>query len=230
MCGPIVAAIPTKSATNLGVLLKLIQYHFGRIFTYSVLGLIIGNIGFTLATFGALQWISIVSGFVLIAFAWKKYFLGYIKWSGFSTITSYISTNVGKVLRSHTRFKLVLLGMLNGLLPCGMVFIALTNALLTGSAASSAFAMAIFGLGTLPAMIAVGLMLNKISLSLRAKMSKALPYLLTLVGLLIVLRGMNLNIPFISPKIEVVSESHVINRTTVKMECCQTSQHAKHED
>lgn len=223
MCGPIVAAIPTKSATNFGVLFKLLQYHLGRIFIYSILGLLIGNIGLTLATFGALQCISIFSGFILVAFAWKKYFTKYFNWSVFSGISGFVSKGVGKVIRSKSHFKLVLLGMLNGLLPCGMVFIALTNALLTGNPTSSAAAMIFFGLGTLPAMIAVGFMLNKISLKLRSKMNKALPYLLTVVGLMIILRGMNLDIPYLSPKIEVVSEEMGIDRGTVKMNCCHTS-------
>ncbi len=223
MCGPIAAAIPTRSATNFGILFKLLQYHIGRIFTYSILGLVVGNIGLTLATFGALQWISIISGMILIAFAWKKYFINYFSWRIFSGISSFVSKGVGKVLRSNSPFKLVSLGILNGLLPCGMVFIALTNALLTGNPTSSATAMIFFGLGTLPAMIAVGFMLNKISLKLRSKMNKALPYLLTVVGLMIILRGMNLDIPYLSPKIEVVSEEMGIDRGTVKMNCCNTS-------
>lgn len=222
MCGPIVTAVPTRSATNFGILFKLLQYHLGRILTYSILGLVVGNIGLTLATFGALQWISIISGMILIAFAWKKYFVNYFSWRIFSGISSFVSKGVGKVLRSNSPFKLVSLGILNGLLPCGMVFIALTNALLTGNSISSGTAMVFFGLGTLPAMIAVGFMLNKISLSLRSKMNKALPYLLTVVGLMIVLRGMNLDIPYLSPKLEVVLHEKGNDVNTVKMECCHS--------
>jgi sulfite exporter TauE/SafE len=118
-----------------------------------------------------------------------------------------------------------MLGMLNGMLPCGMVYVAMINALLAGHPFSSAGAMIAFGIGTLPSMIAVGFAANRISASVRQKINRAVPYLLTLVGLLIVLRGMNLDIPFISPKVSVV-KTETKKRTEktaepqVEMSCC----------
>lgn len=226
MCGPITAALPTKSNSNFGVFLKLMQYHLGRILTYSFLGLLIGNIGLTLSTFGILQWISIISGVLLVFFAWEKYFPARFNWPLLGNITTFVSKNIGKIVRSNSPFKLIALGMLNGLLPCGMVFIALTNALLTGNPFSSATAMVFFGLGTLPAMITVGFMLNKISVSLRSKMNKALPYLLTIVGVMIVLRGLNLDIPYISPKISYVTEMEATDEKKVQMDCCHSKSDA----
>ena len=127
------------------------------------------------------------------------------------------------MIKSKSPFKLILLGGLNGLLPCGMVFAALLNAILTGEILGSALAMAAFGIGTLPAMMAVTFMANKINSNVRQKMNKAVPYLLTLVGVLVILRGMNLNIPFISPNTTVVEQVDAETgetETQVEMSCC----------
>lgn len=225
MCGPIAVAVPTRSNSSFGAFILLLQYHFGRILTYAALGLLIGNIGLTLKMFGALQWISIISGIALILFAWKKLFSHHLEIPFVGKVTQFISRNIGKIVRSESPFKLLILGMLNGLLPCGMVYIALTNALLTGSPISSAAAMIFFGVGTLPAMLIFGMMLNKISFSLRAKLNKMIPVLLTIVGALIVLRGLNLNIPYLSPKVSLETTSlytHSDERAVVKMECCES--------
>lgn len=221
MCGPIAMAIPVNRSNNWTILSGILQYNLGRVLTYSVLGVLVGMIGITATTFGVLQWLSIITGIILIIFAWRKWigsrFEAKISIPG---VNMFISRNIGKVIHSDLPFKLSLLGSLNGLLPCGMVFLALGNALLGGSALNSALAMAAFGIGTLPSMIAVGYAANRMSLSFREKLNKAVPYLLTIVGILIVLRGMNLNIPFISPQMKtVVSEQQ---DEQVEMSCCHS--------
>ena len=223
MCGPIAMAIPVDRSSNGRILFGAVQYNLGRIFTYSILGVIVGSMGFTLNTFGILQWLSIISGIGLIIFAWRKYiqksFSSKIPSLG---IQSTLNKSLGKVIRSNSPFKLLLLGGLNGLLPCGMVFTALLNAVLTGEIIYSGLAMVAFGVGTLPAMIAVVFMTNKISQSARQKMNNLVPYLLTIVGVLIILRGLNLGIPYISPTIKAVqqTENSSVNNTEVEMSCC----------
>ena len=227
MCGPIAMAIPVNRKNNFTILSGALQYNFGRILTYALLGFVVGSIGLTIKTFGILQWLSIVAGIGLILFAWKKYFnqIITIKIPTFG-IQSSLNSGLGKIIRSKSPLKLLLLGGLNGLLPCGMVFVALANAILTGGLISSAIAMAAFGVGTLPAMIAVVFMMNKITPTARQRMNKAVPYLLTIVGLLVILRGLNLGIPYISPTVKMVEQK--INteegeeelESTVQMDCC----------
>jgi sulfite exporter TauE/SafE len=227
MCGPIAMAIPMNRKNNWTIVGGVLQYNLGRIFTYSILGLLIGSVGLTIHTFGILQWLSIISGVFLIAYAWRK-------WLGKSfhaklpslNVNSFVSKGIGTVLKSKFPFKLPLLGALNGLLPCGMVYVALMNALLTGAQGSSAIAMAAFGLGTLPSMIAVGFAAGKMNGVLRNKLNAAVPYMLTIVGLLVVLRGMNLGIPFISPKAEMAmkhSSGMQKPEPEMKMDCCHSS-------
>lgn len=228
MCGPIAMAIPVNRKNNLTILSGALQYNFGRILTYSILGVIVGTIGLSINTFGILQWLSIATGVALVLYAWRKYFSALIPFKLPTLgIQSTLNNSLGKIIRSNSPFKLLFLGGINGLLPCGMVFVALSNAILTGDVIPSAIAMASFGIGTLPSMIAVVFMMNKVTPSIRQKMNKAVPYLLTVVGILIILRGMNLGIPFISPTVKMI-EKKIENtngqessiESTVQMDCC----------
>ena len=94
-----------------------------------------------------------------------------------------------------------MIGLLNGLLPCGLVYIALAGAIILGQPVLSAQYMMLFGLGTSPAMLAISVTSNMIGLSFRKKVLKLVPVMVFSMGLLFVLRGMNLGIPYVSPKI-----------------------------
>lgn len=224
MCGPIAMAIPVNRKSNWSILSGILQYNFGRILTYAALGAIVGSIGVTVETFGFLQWLSIIAGVFMILFAWRKWISMKLETKlPMFGVQSLISKGLGKVITSGSPFKLSLLGMLNGLLPCGMVYVALMNALLAGNMLSSANAMIAFGIGTLPSMIAVGFAANRINANVRQKLNKAVPYLLTVVGVLIILRGMNLDIPFISPKVTVTKtevKGEMNAAPKVEMSCC----------
>jgi len=227
MCGPIALAVPVNRKNNLTILSGALQYNFGRILTYAILGLIVGSIGLSIKTMGILQWLSIIAGVGLILFAWKKYLFQFaiFKSSRFS-IQPILNKGLGKIIRSKSPFRLFLLGTLNGLLPCGMVFVALTNAILTGDFLPSALAMIAFGIGTLPSMIAVIFMMNKITQQTRQRMTRMVPYLLTIVGLLVILRGLNLGIPYLSPNVKMVEKKIDLDDETVEteesiqMDCC----------
>jgi len=220
MCGPIALAIPVNRTSNWTILKGVLHYNFGRILTYSILGLLVGSIGLTIQTLGFLQGLSIVSGLFLIVFAWKKWYSAAL-FSKFPSIgiQVFVQKSLGKVITSKSPFKIGILGVLNGLLPCGMVYAALLNSLLAGNPLGSASAMIAFGIGTLPSMIAVGFAANRIDSKMRHKFSKIVPYLLTIVGLLIVLRGMNLGIPYVSPKVSV-SKTHFQQTPAAEMSCC----------
>ncbi|MFN5416141.1 MAG: sulfite exporter TauE/SafE family protein [Flavobacteriia bacterium] len=227
MCGPLALAIPVNRSSNWTILFGVLQYNFGRIITYSALGAVVGIIGITINTFGVLQWISILSGIFMIIYAWRKWLGSKLETKlPMFGLNKVVSSGLGKVLASKSPFKILFLGSLNGLLPCGMVYLALMNAILAGNSLSSAGAMALFGLGTLPAMVFVGFAANRISSNFRYKISKAIPYMLTVVGVLVVLRGMNLDIPYISPKISLMEEKKCEitkekkGEKTVEMSCC----------
>ncbi len=226
MCGPIAIAIPLDRSNNWTIFKGIIQYNSGRIATYSFLGLIMGSIGLSVESIGWLQVLSVVAGVTIILYAWRKLLpVGISNTLNFSFLQSFISRNMGKTLKKQSNYKLFLLGMLNGMLPCGMVFLALINALLSGNNLDSAMAMALFGTGTFPIMLFISFAVHSINPSLRLKFSRGVPYLLTIVGLLVVLRGLNLGIPYFSPKVDSLTtnikneKQHTIQ---AEMSCCHS--------
>lgn len=228
MCGPIAMVLPLKDRSAFGVFSGVMQYNIGRIFVYSLLGSIIGAVGFTASFFGVLQVVSIITGVAMIVFAWqKRLFSGFSAWNSFN---GFLSKGIGTIIGSDSTFKLFLLGALNGLLPCGMIFIALMNAVTAGNPMNGAVAMIFFGLGTFPAMVIAGIAASKMNRTLQHRINTLVPYVLTIIGLLVVLRGMNLNIPYISPSITMAKKSETAkncqkphSHQEVQMVCC----HAK---
>ena len=89
--------------------------------------------------------------------------------------------------------------MINGLLPCGMVYVALAASLNFHEVQNSVLFMTAFGAGTFPMMMLLTIVGHRLSFSLRSTIRKAVPYLMTTMAVLLILRGMNLGIPFISP-------------------------------
>ncbi len=106
--------------------------------------------------------------------------------------------------------------MLNGLLPCGMVFTALIASILTGNPYNSGISMFSFGLGTLPGMIVMTYFTSRLNLSYKSKINRYLPYIVTVIGILMILRGLNLNIPYISPRATILE-----SKKEMKFECCE---------
>lgn len=201
MCGPIALALPLNRNSAGSILLGVLTANAGRIITYTLLGFIIGTIGFSLQLFRFFQVLSVLFGIFLIVIAWQKHWLKQIEVS-IPGLQRFISGNMRNWFHQKGTFKLFGIGLLNGLLPCGMIFLALANALLAENPTGSAAAMAAFGLGTLPALLGVGFFAQRINQVFRTKLTAAFPYLLSVIGLLVILRGANLGIPVLSPKME----------------------------
>jgi sulfite exporter TauE/SafE len=150
--------------------------------------------------------ISIVLGVVFILSALlPKSLLNKINPTG--SIGFYISrvkNSLGKLLSSSSPLNLILIGLLNGLLPCGLVYAAIGGSIATGNVIEGAFFMMAFGIGTLPMMFTAVLLSNFISINFRNKIRKIIPIFIILMGCLFILRGLNLGVPYLSPKINVV--------------------------
>lgn len=213
MCGPIALSLPVQHLNGIQKVLGILFYNFGRVITYAFLGFIFGIIGKTFAFFGTQQLLSIVLGLLLVLAAifaiFHKRLFKNPKWqAGWNKL---ITQKMLPFFKKKNPFFLIILGLLNGLLPCGLVYLAIAGAVSFSSATDAALFMASFGLGTLPAMAALSFAGGIMSLSLRNKVKKLTPYIMGLMGLLLVLRGLNLNIPYLSP---------VLKKD--KVECCST--------
>ena len=203
MCGPITLSLPVQHLQGMQKAAGIGLYNAGRILTYSLLGIVFGFIGLSFQYFGWQQWLSIILGIILIilfvlkitSFKTKKYPDSFSSWN------KKIISLLAPLLSKPKKRNLILIGALNGLLPCGLVYIALAGAIATGNILQSALFMAGFGAGTLPAMAIASYAAGIISLQTRNIIRKVLPYMLCIMGILLILRGMGLGIPFISPHV-----------------------------
>ncbi len=218
MCGPIALALPLNRRSTGSILLGVLTANMGRIITYTLLGFLFGTIGFSLQLFRVFQVLSILFGIGLIVIAWRKQWLKRIEFRA-PGLQHWASKKMSALMRQDGTWKLFGIGLLNGLLPCGMIFLALANALLAANPVGSATAMAAFGLGTLPGLLGVGFFAQRINQVFRNKLTLAFPYLLSVIGLLVILRGANLGIPVLSPKME---QQTIGTQKTVVIGCHKT--------
>jgi len=215
MCGPIAFMLPLNhkhAATRLG---QLVLYHFGRLLSYSVLGGMFGFLGKGLYVFGLQQKLSIFAGIAMILLVLlpsrflQKYNVA--KWS--YKILTKVKSMLGVALQKKTADTFLTIGFLNGFLPCGLVYIALVGAMGFGNPIQGAGYMALFGLGTIPLMTAVVYLGKGLKKATNHSIRKLIPAIILFVGILFILRGMGLGIPYVSPRLTTT------NLVTAEVEC-----------
>jgi sulfite exporter TauE/SafE len=209
MCGPIAFSVPMGGKSGLTGIIRALAYNLGRVATYSVLGLIVGFLGKQLMFGNFQQGLSIGAGVLILAFLVlpKTITKKIDPTSTFARLFLKLKNTFRGLFQSKNTFGPLVLGLLNGLLPCGLVYIGLAGALALGNPLESAQFMATFGLGTAPIMISIILFGDLISLQWRAKIRKLMPILFAIMGTLFILRGMNLGIPYISPSMDMTERS-----------------------
>ncbi len=217
MCGPIAFMLPLNhkhAATKLG---QLVLYHLGRLLSYSVLGGMFGLLGKGLYIFGLQQKLSIFAGVVMILLVLlPSQFLqkhNIAKWS--YKVLVKVKSMLGAALQKKTADTFLTIGFLNGFLPCGLVYIALIGAMGFGNSIQGAGYMAFFGLGTIPLMSAVVYLGGALKKTTNIGIRKFIPAIVLFVGMLFILRGMGLGIPYVSPKLTTT------NLVTAEVECHQ---------
>jgi len=198
MCGPLVLLFPLNVTSNMSGLINSLIYQLGRVFIYVLLGLLFGVVFQIIDLKYFERYFSIGIG-LLFFVLWGSEFSMKTKSSqhSFQTI---ILNMFGKVMQRKSYFGMFLGGMMNGLLPCGLVYGALLAAFGTGTTQGSMIFMLGFGLATIPSMILLSFFKNTLTVNFRQKLRKLLPWWLFILGVWFLLRGLNLGIPFISPK------------------------------
>jgi hypothetical protein len=200
MCGPLALALPVHHLQKIQQAFAVLLYNLGRVITYSVLGGVFGWLGRGIYIAGFQQWFSITMGFVILLLAFLNYMLSRpFSAAWLRSLHSSIQQIMGRLLKAPRQHHYLLLGMANGLLPCGLVYLAIAGSLTTTSIGESILFMGSFGTGTLPAMLLLSFFGVHIKLSLRQQMRKAVPFIIAGMAVLLILRGLNLGIPFVSP-------------------------------
>jgi sulfite exporter TauE/SafE len=201
MCGPIAMMLPVDHQNEAKRVTQIITYHLGRLTAYATIGLIFGLLGRGFFLAGLQQNMSIFIGIamIIVVLVPEKVFSKYNFSKPVYKVISKIKSSLGNQFKNRSYKSLFTIGLLNGFLPCGMVYVALFGAIAMQSAGFGILYMLLFGLGTMPLMTIVVYIHSLIKLPFRNKIQKIIPYVAVIIGVLFILRGLGLRIPYVSP-------------------------------
>lgn len=208
MCGPIALALPGRRGSKLRHVSGRVAYNIGRMTTYAVLGLICGLAGKTILLVGYQRTLTIAMGVLILlglVVPWR-YFIGLIPRVVYRSVVETYGDWFSRQIGQYTVRSLWVIGLLNGLLPCGLVYLALAGATATGGGPTGALYMVVFGIGTTPIMMAMSLSNSLVISRLRIRMRRLLPLGAFLLAAILILRGLSLGIPYLSPNLDSLSD------------------------
>lgn len=226
MCGPIALAIPHSNYGKFSLFLDNFLYNSGRIITYTFLGAIAGTIGAGIKMAGFQETISLILGIILILYLIipKRAKSRFLELPLIKRISNFFTEIFQKFLVNTRKSSLFVVGILNGFLPCGLVYIAL-GASLAGAAdtVKSALFMTMFGIGTTPIMALTYSVKKFISIELKRKLNKLIPVAIGVLAIILILRGLSLGIKYISPSLPdtLKVKSGVIFENHSSGKCCE---------
>jgi len=208
MCGPIAIALPLHGNTVPQKIYGGILYNLGRTLTYGIMGAIFGLLGQGVEMIGFQQKISVIMGIVMIISVlfpaiFRNQFSPTKSWF---SVVGRLKTSIREMFSIRSFSSLFLIGILNGLLPCGLVYMAIAGAIGTGEVLLGSMYMILFGLGTIPMMLSISLAGNIMSAAIRRNINRLIPILVVIVGALFILRGLSLGIPYLSPPKEKIEK------------------------
>lgn len=201
MCGPIAFMLPVDHSRPEKKLLQVFLYHFGRVTSYGIIGLVFGTLGKGLYVFGLQQKLSIIIGalMILIILIPYKTFSKYNFSKPIYGLLSKLKNQMGRELKKKSPDTFLTIGFLNGFLPCGLVYMAVFASIATANPWFGALFMMLFGLGTIPLMTTTIYFGSMLKGKAKKYVQRLIPLFVVLIGLLFILRGMGLGIPYISP-------------------------------
>ena len=201
MCGPIAVMLPVDRTNQTKKAIQIITYHLGRLMAYATIGFGFGLLGKGFFMAGFQQNLSIFIGvaMIIVVLTPEKIFAKYNFSKPVFKIISKIKTALGSQFKNKSYKSLFTIGLLNGFLPCGMVYVALFGAIAMQSASFGVLYMILFGLGTVPMMSSIVYINSFLTVPMRNRIQKVIPYVAVIIGCLFILRGLGLGIPYISP-------------------------------
>ncbi len=197
MCGPIALALPYQGRERWRAASNVLLYNLGRVVTYSLLGAVIGLFGKGLFLAGFQRQVSIGLGIALLLIAVFSINVEsrLLRLPAMQRLNAWVKGQLGRLLRHSGPGALFGIGLLNGLLPCGLVYVAVVGAVTTGGVPHAMAYMGLFGLGTIPLMLATAMAGQFINLQWRSRLRKLLPVFLVGFALLFLFRGFNFDVP-----------------------------------
>lgn len=207
MCGPLALSLPGSQRDRGRYVLERLLYNLGRAVTYALLGALVGTLGMLTSLTGVQQWVSIGIGAVMLLAAtvpWVSRQVQALEQAP-APFLGRVMQPIGTLYKRGGMGALFVVGLLNGLLPCGFVYAALATAITSGTVTASMTFMAAFGLGTIPAMFGVSVADRLAPASWRRRLYRLIPVGLALVGLLLIVRGLALG-SMLSPNLQAVAQ------------------------
>lgn len=197
MCGPLMLALPQEKLSPVRNLSRLLLYQFGRISSYAFLGLLLGGLGWGLALWNAQSILAIVSGVLLLLAALFRIDLGqrFQRMGWLTRWQKLIRSGFARLFQRGGSYAFLGMGALNGLLPCGLVYLAIIGAVNASQPLEGALYMASFGLGTVPLLLAVTLAGTRLVGPLKRRLQSSSTILLAAIGVLLIWRGVHLMLP-----------------------------------
>lgn len=214
MCGPIAFMLPVDRSNSFRKVTQISFYHFGRLLAYAIIGLSFGLIGKSFYLFGIQQQLSIVIGALMIIVVilpvqtFNKYNLS----KPIYRLISKVKSSLGKALKKKSTDTFLSIGFLNGFLPCGLVYMAVFASLTMTSVLESSLYMVLFGIGTIPLMTSAIYLGKFLNATVKQRIQKMVPVFVVIIGLLFIIRGMGLGIPYLSP-------APIIEMTSSTIDC-----------
>jgi len=201
MCGPIAMMLPVDHKNPSKKALQVLIYHLGRLTSYGILGLAFGLLGRGFYMAGIQQQLSIAVGIgmIVLAVVPEKILANYNFSRPVYRLITRIKSSLGAQFKRKTPDAFFTIGLFNGLLPCGLVYAALFGAIAMQNVTLGIAYMILYGLGTIPMMSAVVYVSSLLSMPFRNQLQRAVPIVTVVIGVLFVLRGMGLDIAYISP-------------------------------
>lgn len=196
MCGPIALALVPGAPARRAAAWQSLAYNAGRVSTYAALGGLFGLLGKGLELAGIQQVISVAVGFLMLGMAFLAFNVEHkiLKFNAFFRFSNEVKSRLARLLRSKAAGSSFSIGLLNGLLPCGLVYAAIAGAIAAGGVGEGAVFMVMFGIGTVPLMLGLPLAGAVLGQKTRLRLQRVRPALLILVGLIMIYRGLNLDL------------------------------------
>ncbi|WP_158561178.1 sulfite exporter TauE/SafE family protein [Emticicia sp. C21] len=194
MCGPISMLLPGDKSKRGRYIVGRLIYNLGRIVTYSILGLLIGLLGEQIVLFTSQKVLFIIVGtLILLAFVLPKSWLKSLDVLPYaSRLNNFIKSSLSVFYKKHTLFAQLVFGILNGILPCGLVYAALSGAFLMSEVWESALFMILFGLGTLPMMLGFAFLGNSLRKWISFKPKAVYTFSYIILAIWLIFKGVNL--------------------------------------
>ena len=200
MCGPIAISLPRSTHLPHRQAIHRLLYQAGRVLSYTMLGAIVGTGGTIVTIAGYGRMLSIAAGVLILFVAIRKLLGRELPVTILpSRAIAAVKSKIRSLLTHHGAMAHIGIGVLNGFLPCGLVTVALIAAIGTGSVWKAALFMTFFGLGTVPLMAVLSIWGAGLSCTMRHRLRFAAPAMAVLVGILFLVRGAALGIPYLSP-------------------------------